>query len=200
MRALPLVLPGGAPRSAARFFRHPLLSLFSFFRPSIRNDGKEYRVNTPLFMRNAERYARSSKRSARVDSPGMQHCVWLMRSGVDTTRSGSPDKYSGSPYYPEIAPFSPHFVGTTFSTSHTMMEASEQLGLIASSEARIVDPRRASNRLSETTQSVARRRTKRPQQKLTDNTREGASERFGRSAMSPATTGGWIANFVDAAQ
>jgi hypothetical protein len=35
--------------------------------------------------------------------------------------------------------------------------------------------------------------------KTDGQTREGASERFGRSAMSPATTGGWIANFVDGA-
>jgi hypothetical protein len=118
---------------------------------------------------------------------------------VDAPQSGSFNKYSGSSYYPEIAPISPQFVETTFYSSHTMMEAHEQAGLIASSEARIVDPRHASNRLLEETQSAARRRTTRPQQKLTDKREKVRDERFGRSAMSPATTGGWIANFVGGA-
>src|SRR6185295_19216995 len=57
----------------------------------------------------------------------------------------------------------PHFVGTTFSSSHTIMEAAKRAGLIASPEARIVDPRHASNRLFRETQSAARRRIRRPQ-------------------------------------
>jgi hypothetical protein len=76
-----------------------------------------------------------------------------------------------------------------------MMEARNRGGLIASSEARIVDPRHASIRLLEEAQSAARRRIRRPQ--LTDKREKVRDERFGRSAMSPATTGGWIANFVD---
>jgi len=124
--------------------------------------------------------------------------VPLTRNGVDANESPSPEKYSEPSYYPEIAPFSPHFVETTFSSSHTMMEARTQAGLIASSEARIVDPRHASNRLLEETQSAARRRITRPQP--TDKREKVRDERFGRSPMSPATTGGWIANFVDGAR
>jgi len=151
-------------------------------------------VNTPLFMRNAEGYAPNR----RVDSGRTQHCVPLMRSGVDATQMGSSEKHSGSPYYLEIAPISPHFVETTFYSLHTMMEAGKQAGLIASSEARIVDPRHASNRLLEEAQSAARRRITRPQ--LTDKREKVRDERFGRSPMSPATTGGWIANFVGGAR
>jgi hypothetical protein len=77
-----------------------------------------------------------------------------------------------------------------------MMEAAKQAGLIASPEARIVDPRHASNRLLRETQSAARRRIRRPQQQQTDIREKVRDERFGRSPMSPATTGGWIANFV----
>ncbi len=95
---------------------------------------------------------------------------------------------------PRITPKSPHsrrdLVGTTFFSSHTMMEARKQGGLIASSEARIVESRQASNRLFCETQSAARRRIRRPQNKPTKQKRCG-DERFGRSPMSPATTGGW---------
>ena len=148
-------------------------------------------MNTPLFMRTPE----DRKRSARIALPANHRFVSLTRSGADTNESASPEKYSGSSYYPEIAPFSPHFVETTFSSSHTMMEAPTRAGLIASPEARIVDPRHASNRLSEEAQSATRRRIIRPQ--LTDKRAKVRDERFGRSPMSPATTGGWIANFVD---
>src|SRR5690349_15533411 len=96
-------------------------------------------------MSNAEECARGSKRSPQVDSCPTLQCV----SGANASGSYSTEKYSGPSYYPEIAPLSPHFVGTTFYCSHTMMEATKQLGLIASSEARIVDPRRATNRLSQ---------------------------------------------------
>jgi hypothetical protein len=142
-------------------------------------------------MRNAD----DRERSAPIASPATHRFASLTRSGIDTNESASPEKYSGSSYYPEIAPISPHFVETTFSSSHTMMEARTRAGLIASPEARIVDPRHASNRLLEEAQSAARRRITRPQ--LTDKREKVRDERFGRSPMSPATTGGWIANFVD---
>ena len=148
-------------------------------------------MNTPLFMRGAD----SAKRSAPIASSANHRFVSLVRSRANTNDLASPEKYSGSSYYPEIAPFSPHFVETTFSSSHTMMEARTRAGLIASPEARIVDPRHASNRLLEETQSAARRRITRPQP--TDKREKVRDERFGRSPMSPATTGGWIANFVD---
>jgi len=151
-------------------------------------------------MRNAEGYARSRKRSAQVDTTATHCCVSLTRSGVDANQTAYGDKYSGSSYYPEIASILPHFVETTFSSSHTMMEAAKRAGLIASPEARIVDPRHASNRLFRETQSAARRRIRRPRQQQTDKREKVRDERFGRSAMSPATTGGWIANFVDGAQ
>jgi len=150
-------------------------------------------VTTPIFMRNAEGYADNGKRSAAFVCRMTLHCVSLSRNGLNANRRLQPKKYSGSRYYPEIASFSPQFVGTTFYSSHTMMEAGKQGGLIASSEARIVDSRHASNRLSEETQSAARRRKKTA---TTDKREKVRDERFGRSAMSPATTGGWIANFV----
>jgi hypothetical protein len=75
-----------------------------------------------------------------------------------------------------------------------MMEAPKRGGLIASSEARIVDPRHASHRLSEETQSAACGGPEHRQQ-LTN-------EIGARRALRPlGTVAGydrwWIANFVD---
>jgi hypothetical protein len=159
---------------------------------------KDYRVNTPLFMRNAEGYASRSKRSALFASCEAFGAPAGLRNGLDANRVVTRKKYSGSRYYPKIAPFSPHFVGRTFSSSHTIMEAVKRGGLIASSEARIVDPRHASNRFAQETQSAARRRITRPQMRSHERISEKGAERAqGRSSMSPATTGGWITNFVD---
>ena len=152
-------------------------------------------MNTPVFMRNAERYAVPSKRSAPKPCNAQHPFGAPTLIGGNTTPAVSSEKYSRPSYYPEIAPFSPHFVETTFFRSHTMMEVRKPARLIASPEARIVDPRHASNRLLEEAQSAARRRITRPQ--LTDKREKVRDERFGRSPMSPATTGGWIANFVD---
>src|SRR5690349_13324874 len=109
-------------------------------------------------MRNAEGYASNRRRSALNAPSATRNGVSRTRSGLNANQALEPEKYSGPSYYPEIAPFSPHFVETTFSSSHTMMEAAKQAGLIASPEARIVDPRHASNRLLRETQSAARRR------------------------------------------
>src|SRR4051812_29027345 len=79
----------------------------------------------------------------------------LSRDGLNSNPRGAPKLHSGSRYYPKIAPFSPHFVETTFYSSHTMMEVSQRVRLIASSEARIVRLRHASNRLAMETQSAA---------------------------------------------
>lgn len=111
-------------------------------------------MNTSLFMRIGEVCADRRQRDAPFGRPAGFGC----RGGPDANRASGPRNYSGSRYYPEIAPFSPHFVGTTFYSSHTMMKVGKRCGLIASSEARIVDARHASNRLSEETQSAARRR------------------------------------------
>jgi hypothetical protein len=51
----------------------------------------------------------------------------------------------------------------------------------------------------EATQSAARRRDQKTA-KTNEQREKVRGERFGRSAMSPATTGGWIANFVGGAQ
>jgi hypothetical protein len=152
--------------------------------------GKEYRVTTPLFMRNAESDPGNRTRRARLPL----HFAALSRSGLDANRSLEPEKYSGSRYYPEIAPFSPQFVRTMFYSSHTMMEATKWCGLIASSEARIVDSRQASNRLSEKTQSAARGGSK--------DRKQLTNEIGARRALRPlGTVAGydrwWIANFVD---
>jgi hypothetical protein len=112
-------------------------------------------------------------------------CVSLPRNGANANKATYSEKYSGPSYYPEIAPLSPQFVETTFSHPHTIMEATDRAGLIASSEARIVDPRHASSRLFRATQSAARRRIRRPQQQQTDKREKVRDERFGRSAMSP---------------
>ena len=119
-------------------------------------------------------------------------CAVTKRAGRESI--GRHEKYSGSRYYPEIAPFSPQFVGTTFYSSHTMMEATKWGGLIASSEARIVDSRHASNRLSEKTQSAARGGSK--------DRKQLTNEIGARRALRPlGTVAGydrwWIANFVD---
>ncbi len=121
-------------------------------------------------MRNAEGYADNGKRSAAFDLSGAFRFVakWVQR---ESTREAK--KYTRSRYYPEIASFSPHFVGTTFYASHTMMEARKRGGLIASFEARIVDPRHASNRLSDVTQSAARRRTEDRKQLTNERRCEG---------------------------
>src|SRR5215510_7465418 len=120
---------------------------------------KEYRVNTPLFMSYAAKTARERERCA----PNASRVERRSRIGWKANRALRSKKYSGSWYYPEIAPISPRFVGITFCTSHTMMEVQKRGGLIASSEARIVESRQASNRLSCETQSAARRRIGRPQ-------------------------------------
>jgi hypothetical protein len=141
-------------------------------------------------MRNAESGPSNRKRRARLPL----HFATLLRNGLDANRSVEPEKYSGSRYYPEIAPFSPQFVGTTFYSSHTMMEATKWGGLIASSEARIVDSRHASHRLSEETQSAAQGGSK---------VRKQLTNEIGvRRALWPlGTVAGydrwWIANFVD---
>ena len=120
--------------------------------------------------------------------------IVLGRNGWKPNRVLGTGKYSGSRYYPEIAPFLPQFVGTTFYSSHTMMEATKWGGLIASSEARIVDSRHASNRLSEETQSAARGGSK--------DRKQLTNEIGARRALRPlGTVAGydrwWIANFVD---
>jgi hypothetical protein len=112
---------------------------------------------------------------------------------VNANRLPPPEKHSESPYYPEIAAFPPHFVGTTFYSSHTMMKVGKRCGLIASSEARIVDARHASNRLSEVAQSAARRRIGSPQ--TTDN--EKGAETSVRSLGTVAGGDRWLDNFVD---
>jgi hypothetical protein len=38
----------------------------------------------------------------------------LFQNGLNANRARSSEKHSGPPYYPEIAPMSPRFVGTTF--------------------------------------------------------------------------------------
>jgi hypothetical protein len=99
-------------------------------------------------MRNAEAYAHNSKRNAPLMRGPPLHFASLSRSGLNANRAVERKKYTGSRDYPEIASLSPQFVGTTFFASHTMMEARKRGGLIASSEARIVKPHQASNRLS----------------------------------------------------
>jgi hypothetical protein len=119
------------------------------------------------------------------------HFVSLLQSGPDANRTLQSDKHSEPSYYPEIAPLSPQFVGTTFYRSHTMMDAERPVGLIASPEARIVDSRGASNRLSEVAQSAARRRIGSPQ--TTDN------EKGAETSVRSLVAGGdrWLDNFVD---
>lgn len=147
-------------------------------------------MTTPLFMRNAESGAGNRKRGARLSL----HFAALSRNGLDANRPVGHEKYSGSRYYPEIAPFLPQFVGTTFYSSHTMMEAMKWGGLIASSEARIVDSRHASKRLSVETQSAARDGSQ--------DRKQLTNEIGARRALRPlGTVAGydrwWIANFVD---
>ncbi len=123
---------------------------------------------------------------AHSNAPRMQCCS---RTWVERDRLASNEEIQRVLVLPEIASISPRSVGTTFYSSHTMMEAQKRGGLIASSEARIVESRQASNRLSRETQSATRRRIGRPQ--TNRQTRRCGDERFGRSSMSPATTGGW---------
>ena len=174
-----------------------LLAGADAFGPTEQGRGKESPLNAPLFMRNAEgiRAQPQAERGIAVELIGP--CLALAPSGLHGNRNQRQEKDSGSRYYPEIAPFSPQFGEKTFYSSHTMMEAPKQCGLIASSEARIVDPGPASNRLLRETQSAARRLPEDRKTKQTDKREKVRDERFGRSAMSPATTGGWIANFVD---
>jgi hypothetical protein len=123
---------------------------------------------------------------------GAVRCADPKRSGRESPVEA--EKYSGSRYYPEIAPISPQFVETTFYSSHTMMEAPKRGGLIASPEARIVDLRHASNRLSEETQSAVRGGP--------EDRKQLTNEIGARRALRPlGTVAGydrwWIANFVD---
>jgi hypothetical protein len=101
--------------------------------------------------------------------------VWTCNSmcGADANRQHAHEKSARSWYYPEIASLSPQFVITTFSSSHTIMGVTKRSGLIVWPEARIVDPRPASNRLSKQTQSAARRRISRPQTQSTNDKRNG---------------------------
>jgi len=62
-------------------------------------------------MRNAEAYARASKRSEPNAPERPQRSGALLRSGQNVNRRREPAKTGGSRYYPEIASLSPQFVG-----------------------------------------------------------------------------------------
>lgn len=149
------------------------------------SQSNKYRTNTPVFMSKdrARRHAERTRAfAARFRAAALCGFIAL----------GSPHKSRRNAVswnHLERAPGSPSCVIPTFCYSHTMMEVARRGWLIAPARARIVEPHRSSIRRHAI--AIPRRRESRRV------LRQHRKDRDGREVacrMSPAATGGWIAN------